>query len=202
MKINFSRRAPKRAKQLSRLRPRSVFGSFGVVLMCCKVNFQVVLSALQNSVRSTQCIFLLVRSFRDPKFFGIFVCCRLQFKCLFKEYGWLHHLDGWWIFTVKNWARSFWLLTHYILSSSHRTSNTTARKQPCWKCRMMFYWTWTLSKLHLWCCFISALFLTPSIVTFQERLDKDIGMQGVKLDWFRSHPSNRCQQVLYWWILV
>ena len=40
-----------RAKQLSwRLRPRSVFGSFGVVLMSCKVNFHVVRSALQNSV--------------------------------------------------------------------------------------------------------------------------------------------------------
>ena len=33
-----------------RLRPRSVFGSFSVVLMSCKVNFHVVRSALQNSV--------------------------------------------------------------------------------------------------------------------------------------------------------
>ena len=32
------------------LRPRSVFGSFGVVLMSCKVNFHVVRSALQNLV--------------------------------------------------------------------------------------------------------------------------------------------------------
>ena len=30
--------------------PRSVFGSSGVVLMSCKVNFHVVRSALQNSV--------------------------------------------------------------------------------------------------------------------------------------------------------
>ena len=33
-----------------RLRPRSVFCSFGVVLMCCKVNFHIVRSALQISV--------------------------------------------------------------------------------------------------------------------------------------------------------
>ena len=39
-----------------RLRPHSVFGSFGVVLMSRKVNFHVVRSALQNSV-STQYIF-------------------------------------------------------------------------------------------------------------------------------------------------
>ena len=32
------------------LRPRSVFGPFGVVLMSCKVSFHVVRSALQNSV--------------------------------------------------------------------------------------------------------------------------------------------------------
>ena len=38
------------------LRPRSVFGSFGVVLMSCKVNFHIVRSALQNSL-STQYIF-------------------------------------------------------------------------------------------------------------------------------------------------
>ena len=30
---------------------------------------------------STQCIFLLVRSFIDPTFCGIFFCCPLQFKC-------------------------------------------------------------------------------------------------------------------------
>ena len=40
----------KRAKQLLQLRPRPIFGSFGVVLMSCKVNFHVVRSALQNSV--------------------------------------------------------------------------------------------------------------------------------------------------------
>ena len=33
-----------------RLRPRSAFGSFGVVLMSCKVNFHIVRSALQISV--------------------------------------------------------------------------------------------------------------------------------------------------------
>ena len=33
-----------------RLRPRSVLGSFGVVLMSCKVNFHIVRSALQISV--------------------------------------------------------------------------------------------------------------------------------------------------------
>ena len=55
-----------------RLRPRSDFSSFGVVLMSCKVIFHVVRSALQNSV-STQCIFLLVRSFIDPTFSGVFV---------------------------------------------------------------------------------------------------------------------------------
>ena len=32
------------------LRPRSVFGSFGIVLMSYKVHLHVVLSALQNSV--------------------------------------------------------------------------------------------------------------------------------------------------------
>ena len=33
-----------------RLRPHSVLGSFGVMLISCKVNFHVVRSALQNSV--------------------------------------------------------------------------------------------------------------------------------------------------------
>ena len=32
---------------------------------------------------STQCILLLVRSFKDPTFCGIFVCGPLQFKCPF-----------------------------------------------------------------------------------------------------------------------
>ena len=32
---------------------------------------------------STQCLFLLVRSFIDPTFCGIFVCGPLQFKCPF-----------------------------------------------------------------------------------------------------------------------
>ena len=38
-----------------RLRPRSGFGSFGVVLMSCKVNFHLVRSALQNSVCLSCC---------------------------------------------------------------------------------------------------------------------------------------------------
>ena len=32
---------------------------------------------------SAQCLFLLVRSFIDPTFCGIFVCGPLQFKCPF-----------------------------------------------------------------------------------------------------------------------
>ena len=40
----------KRASSCLLLRPHSVFGSFGVVLMSCKVSFRVVRSALQNSV--------------------------------------------------------------------------------------------------------------------------------------------------------
>ena len=40
----------KRRNSCLRLRSRSVFGSFVVVLMSCKVNFHVVRSALQNSV--------------------------------------------------------------------------------------------------------------------------------------------------------
>ena len=41
---------PKRRNSCLRLRSRSVFGSFVVVLMSCKVNFHVARSALQNSV--------------------------------------------------------------------------------------------------------------------------------------------------------
>ena len=40
----------KRRNSCLLLRSRSVFGSFVVVLMSCKVNFHVVRSALQNSV--------------------------------------------------------------------------------------------------------------------------------------------------------
>ena len=43
-------RAPKGRNSCLRLRPRSVFGSFGVVLMSCKVNFHVVWPVFQNSV--------------------------------------------------------------------------------------------------------------------------------------------------------
>ena len=42
----FSLSMGKESPYFLRLRPRSVFGSFGVVLMSCKVNFHVVLSAL------------------------------------------------------------------------------------------------------------------------------------------------------------
>ena len=42
----FSLSLGKESPYFLRLRHRSVFGSFGVVLMSCKVNFHVVLSAL------------------------------------------------------------------------------------------------------------------------------------------------------------
>ena len=38
------------AKKLSTATTRSVLGSFGAVLMSCKVYFHVVRSALQNSI--------------------------------------------------------------------------------------------------------------------------------------------------------
>ena len=51
----------------------SVLGSFGVVLMSCKVNFHEVRSALQNSV----CLLFILLPIRcspvDPTFCGIFV---------------------------------------------------------------------------------------------------------------------------------
>ena len=53
------------------LQPCSVLGSFGVVLLSCVANFHVVRSALQNSMRLL-CIFLLIRSSLDPRFYGIF----------------------------------------------------------------------------------------------------------------------------------
>ena len=61
------------------LQSRSVLRSFGVVSMSCKVNFHVVLSALQYSVcrisyHNVYLSFLLIRYFIDPTFFGIFVC--------------------------------------------------------------------------------------------------------------------------------
>ena len=71
------------AKQLSvRHQPRNVLGSFGVVLMSCKVNFHVARPALQNS-RCLLRIFLLIGSSIDPTFWGILVCTPLQFKCQF-----------------------------------------------------------------------------------------------------------------------
>ena len=54
---------------------------FGLVLMSCKVNFHVVytISFAEFSV-SARCIFLLVRSFIDPTFCGIFVCGPCSFN--------------------------------------------------------------------------------------------------------------------------
>ena len=49
-KLTFRDEPQKGRNGCLRLRPRSVFGSFGVVLMSCKVNFHVVRSALKNSV--------------------------------------------------------------------------------------------------------------------------------------------------------
>ena len=42
---------------------------------------------------------------------------------------------------------------------------------------------------------LSAAFDTVNHDILLERLDKDIGMRGVTLGWFRSYLSNRCQQV-------
>ena len=42
---------------------------------------------------------------------------------------------------------------------------------------------------------LSSAFDTVNHNILLERLDKDIGMRGVTLDWFRSYLSNRCQQV-------
>jgi len=42
---------------------------------------------------------------------------------------------------------------------------------------------------------LSAAFDTVNHDIPLERLDKVIGMLGVKLEWFRSHLSDRCQQV-------
>ena len=44
---NHNEEKTKRRNSCLRLRPRSVFGSFGIVLMYCKVNFHIVRSALQ-----------------------------------------------------------------------------------------------------------------------------------------------------------
>ena len=65
--------------------PLIVFGSFGVVMMSCKVNFHVVRSALQpfQCVYSVSIftVFLLVRSFIDPTGFAAYlfaVLCSLN----------------------------------------------------------------------------------------------------------------------------
>ena len=56
--------------------------------------------------------------------------------------------------------------------------------------------TYVRNLLSLWDCV--RYLLSPDTVNqniLLERLDKDIGMRGVTLDWFRSYLSNRCQQV-------
>ena len=52
-----------------RLHTKLKKGQFTLVTLWCGRN------------SSTQCIFLVVRSFIDPTFCGIFFCCPLQFKC-------------------------------------------------------------------------------------------------------------------------
>ena len=42
---------------------------------------------------------------------------------------------------------------------------------------------------------LSAAFDTVNHDILLDRLDKDIGMRGVTLEWFRSYLSDRCQQV-------
>ena len=42
---------------------------------------------------------------------------------------------------------------------------------------------------------LSAAFDTDNRDILLDRLDKDIGMRGVTLEWFRSYLSDRCQQV-------
>ena len=51
------------------LQPRSVLGSFDVVLVPCKVNFHLVRSTLQNSM----CLLFADQFFIDLTFCGIFV---------------------------------------------------------------------------------------------------------------------------------
>ena len=56
--------------------------------------------------------------------------------------------------------------------------------------------TYVRNLLSLWDCV--RYLLSPDTVNHDillERLDKDIGVRGVTLDWFRSYLSNRCQQV-------
>ena len=53
--------------------------------MSCIVNFHVVRFNV-----STQCIFLLLRSFIDPKICGIFVFGPLHFKCQFYYLGYVN----------------------------------------------------------------------------------------------------------------
>ena len=76
-------RAPKRARQLSTATTPLCFGSFSVVLMSYKLIFPLSKISFAEFSVSTQCIFLLVRSFIDPTFCGIFVCGPLQYKCQF-----------------------------------------------------------------------------------------------------------------------
>ena len=56
--------------------------------------------------------------------------------------------------------------------------------------------TYVCNLLSLWDCV--RYLLSPDTVNHDillERLDQDIEMRGVTLDWFRSYRSNRCQQV-------
>ena len=71
--------------QNSCLRLRTRYVLVLSVLCWCLTNLIFTLSKIsfaEFSV-STQCIFLLVRSFIDPTFCGIFVCGPLQYKCQF-----------------------------------------------------------------------------------------------------------------------
>ena len=66
-----------------RLRPRSVL-VLSVLCWCLtKLIFTLSKISFAEFSVSTQCIFLLVRSFIDPTFCGIFVCGPLQYKCQF-----------------------------------------------------------------------------------------------------------------------
>ena len=56
--------------------------------------------------------------------------------------------------------------------------------------------TYVRNLFSLWDC-VRYLLSTDTVNhdILLERLDKDIGVRGVTLDWFSSYLSNRCQQV-------
>ena len=88
MKINFSRRAPKRARQLSTATTSLCLWFFRCGVDVLQSQFsRSTISFAEFSV-STRCIFLLVRSFIDPTFYGIFVCGPLLIKGQIKR--WLY----------------------------------------------------------------------------------------------------------------